>query len=51
MVMATSVMDVMKRGNTVPRAGIELISLTFQASVLPLYHVGEIFVVCCCFKS
>ena len=28
--------------NTVPRAGIEPASLTFQASVLPLHNVGSL---------
>ena len=39
-VMATSVMVVMKMGNIVPRAGLEPTSLAFQANVLPLHHVG-----------
>ena len=33
-------MGVMTMGNTVPRAGLEPISLAFWASVLPLHHVG-----------
>ena len=32
----------MKIGNIVPRTGIEPISLVFQASVLPLHHVGAL---------
>ena len=36
------VVGVMKMGNTVPRAGIEPISLAFFASVLPLHHVGSL---------
>ena len=39
MVMATSVVGVIKMGNTVPWAGIEPTSLAFRASVLPLHHV------------
>ena len=31
---------VMKMGNTVPRTGLKLTSLEFQASVLPSHHVG-----------
>ena len=42
MVRATSVMSVMNIGNIVPRAGIEPTPLAFQASVLPLYHVGSL---------
>ena len=38
--MMTSVMVVMKMGNTVPRAGFKPTSLAFRASVLPLHHVG-----------
>ena len=40
MVTATSVVGVMKMGNTVPRAGLEPTSLAFRASVLHLHHVG-----------
>ena len=36
MVTATTVMGVMKMGNSVPQAGIEPIILTFQASVLTI---------------
>ena len=36
------VMGVMKMGNIVPRAGLEPTSLAFQASVLPLHHVGSL---------
>ena len=36
------VVDVMKMGNIVPRAGIEAASLAFQASVLQLHHVGSL---------
>ena len=32
----------MKMGNTVPRAELEPTSLTFQASGLPLHHVGSL---------
>ena len=32
------VMGMMKMGNTVPRAGLKPIFLSFQASVLPLHH-------------
>ena len=35
-----SVVGVMKRGNIVPRVGIEPTSLAFRASVLPLHYVG-----------
>ena len=38
MVTATSVMGVMKMGNTVPRAGLELTSLALRTSMQPLYH-------------
>ena len=38
MVMATSVMRMMKMGNIVPRAGIEPTSLAFQGSALPFHH-------------
>ena len=41
-VMATSVVGVMKIGNTVPRAGLETTLLAFWASVLPLHHVGSL---------
>ena len=40
MVTATSVVGVMKMGNTVPRVGLEPTSLAFWASVLLLKHVG-----------
>ena len=36
------VVGVMKMGNIVPRAGIELTSLAFQTSVLQLHHVGSL---------
>ena len=39
---ATSVVGVMKMGNMVPRVGIEPTSLTFWATMLPLYHVGSL---------
>ena len=42
MVTAISVLDVMKMGNIVPRAGLEPTSLHIQASVLPLHHVGSL---------
>ena len=42
MVTATIVMDVMRMENTVPRAGVEPTYLAFQASVLPLHHVGSL---------
>ena len=42
MIMATSVMDMMKMGNIVPRAGLEPSYLAFPASVLPLYHIGSL---------
>ena len=41
MVTATSVMGMRKMGNIVPRAGLKPIVLAFQASVLPLPHVGS----------
>ena len=37
--MATSPMGVPIMGNTVPRAGLELTSMAFQTSVLPLNNV------------
>ena len=37
-----SVMGVMKMGNIVPRVEIKLTSLAFQASLLPLHHVGSL---------
>ena len=40
MVTATSVVGVMKMGNITPIAGLEPISVSFQASVLPLHNVG-----------
>ena len=40
LVMATSVVGVMKIRNIVPRAGNKPTSLAFRAGVLPLYHVG-----------
>ena len=40
MVMATSVVGVMKMRNTVPRVGLKSTSLAFRASVLPLHHIG-----------
>ena len=36
----TTVVGVMKMGNTVPRAGLEPTSLALRASVLPLHHIG-----------
>ena len=41
MVMANSVMGVMKMGNIVPSLGLETISLAFRVSVLPLHHLGS----------
>ena len=41
MVMATSVMGVMKMGNLVPRAEIECTSLAFRASVLSITPSGH----------
>ena len=38
----TSIVGVMKMGNIVPRYGIEPTSLSFQASVQPLHHVGSL---------
>ena len=32
----------MKIGNTIPRAGLEPTSLTFQASVLPQHHLSSL---------
>ena len=40
--MATSVMGMTKMGNIVPRAGLELTSLAFRASVLALHYVGSL---------
>ena len=40
MVMATSVVGVMKMGNTVTRAELEPTYLALQASALPLHHIG-----------
>ena len=40
--MATSVVGVMKVGHILPRAGLEPTSLAFQASVLPLHHIGSL---------
>ena len=40
MVRETSVVDVTKMGNTVPRVGLKPAYLAFQASVLPLHHIG-----------
>ena len=42
MVMATSVINVMKMGNIVLGAGIKLTSLSFQARVLSLHHIGSL---------
>ena len=42
MVMATSVMDVMKMENIVPRVGLEPTSLVFQASLLPFHHISSL---------
>ena len=38
----TDVVCVIKVENIVLRAGIEPTSLAFQASVLPIYHVGSL---------
>ena len=38
LVMAPSVVGVMKIGNSVSRVGLEPPTLAFQASVLPLHH-------------
>ena len=40
LVMATSVVGVMKMGNIVPIAGLEPTSPGFRATVLPFHHVG-----------
>ena len=37
--LGTSVVDVMKMGNIVPRVGIEPTSLAFWVSLLPLHHI------------
>ena len=42
MLKATSVMGVMKMGNSVLRAGIKPTSLAFGATVLPFHHVGSL---------
>ena len=42
MVTVTSVVGMMKMGNIVPRVGMDLTSLAFQASVLPFHHVGSL---------
>ena len=42
MVTVTSIVGVMKMGNTVPRAGIEPTSLAFRAYVPPLHHIGSL---------
>ena len=42
MLMATSVMGVIKMVNIVPRAGIKPTSLAFQASALPLHYIGSL---------
>ena len=42
MVLASSVMGVMKMGNIVPRAGVEPTCLVFWASVLPLQYIGSL---------
>ena len=39
-VMATSVVGVMKMGNIAPRMGLKSTSLAFRASGLPLHHKG-----------
>ena len=44
-------MGVTKMGNTVPRAGLEPTSLAFQASVLPLHHVGSLIYVAPCLRD
>ena len=40
MVTTTSVMGVMKIGNTVPRVGLKPTSLAFRSRVLPSHHIG-----------
>ena len=40
--ISDTLVGVMKMGNIAPRAGIEHTSLAFQASVLPLHHVGSL---------
>ena len=40
--MYTCVVGVTKMGDIVPRVGIEPTSLAFQASVLPLHHIGSL---------
>ena len=35
-------MYVTKMGNAMPRAGLEPTPLAFQASVLPLHHIGSL---------
>ena len=47
MVMATSVMGVIKMGNTVPRGGLGPTSLAFRASGLPLHHIGSLILPLC----
>ena len=42
LVMATSVMGMMKMGNTVPRVGLEPTTLTSHTSVIPLHHIGSL---------
>ena len=42
MVMAMHIVNVMKMGNIVPRAGIEPIPLAFWACVLALHHIGSL---------
>ena len=39
MVRATSVMGLMKMGNTVPRGGLECTFLVFRANALPLHQI------------
>ena len=42
LVIATSVVGVMKMGNIVPRMGREPTSLAFRAIVLLLHHIGSL---------
>ena len=38
----TSVRGVMQMENTVPRVGLEPVSLAFRVNVLPLHHIGSL---------
>ena len=42
MVLATSIVGVIKMGNNVPRTGLKPTSLAFQLNVLPLQHIGSL---------